>query len=26
MLMFNFGLVNSVWVHSRGEAEAEDDE
>ena len=25
MLMFSFGLVNSVWVHSRGEAEAEED-
>ena len=24
MLMFSFGLVNSVWVHSRREAEAEE--
>jgi rod shape determining protein RodA len=24
VLMFNFGLVNSVWVHSRREPEAEE--
>ena len=26
VLMFNFGLVNSVWVHSRSEAEDADEE